>query len=66
MIDNKVCNPDWKPAKLSQLGPQLSHMLFADDLMLFGHASYAQARMIMDTLGTFCCMSGMAVNAQKS
>lgn len=41
MIDKAVIDKHWKPIKLYRGGPQLSHICFADDLILFAEASVA-------------------------
>lgn len=43
----------------------LSHLLFADDVLLFAEASLSQARVVKDTMMDFCRCSGMSVNLQK-
>lgn len=38
-IHREVDELNWKPVKLSRKRPTLSHLLFADDLLLVGEAS---------------------------
>ena len=45
-IDFSVAKKEWKPIKLSRGGPALSHICFADDLILFAEASVSQIRVI--------------------
>ena len=56
----------WKPIRLSRGGPQLSHICFADDLILFAEASVTQIRVIRKVLEKFCKASGQKVSLQKS
>ena len=66
MIDRAVMDKKWKPIKLSRGGPQLTHICFADDLILFAEASVSQVRVIRDVLETFCRASGQKVSLPKS
>jgi len=43
-IQQKVLSGIWKPIQVSKGGPQLSHILFADDVMLFCKASTEQVK----------------------
>ncbi|CAN0916841.1 LINE-1 retrotransposable element ORF2 protein [Linum grandiflorum] len=43
MIMSAVSSTDWKPIKLAPNGVSLSHIFFADDLVLFSEASTRQA-----------------------
>lgn len=66
-IDMKVGKKEWKPiATTSSRGPKISHLLFADDLILFAKATVSQARVVRKTVREFCSCSGMMVNSQKS
>ena len=56
----------WKPIRLSRGGPQLSHICFADDLILFTEVSVTQIRVIRKVLEKFCKASGQKVSLQKS
>lgn len=66
LIDVSVSVKAWKPICLSRGGPQLSHICFADDLILFAKASVAQIRIIRQVLEQFCVASGQKVSPEKS
>ncbi|GLT26949.1 hypothetical protein SLA2020_019840 [Shorea laevis] len=66
MIQIRVAAKVWKPFMLSQGGVSLSHLFYANDLMLFAHASGAQLDVIMDCLDQFAKTSGLVLNLQKS
>jgi len=65
-IQQKVLSGIWKPIHVSKGGPPLSHILFADDVMLFCEASIEQVKVVMDTLEEFCSASGLRINTLKS
>nr|XP_025639110.1 uncharacterized protein LOC112734118 [Arachis hypogaea] len=56
----------WKPMTVSRGGPIISHLLFANDLILFYKAKKSQVLHVLDTMATFCRASGMKVNFEKS
>lgn len=58
LIDTSVGLKEWKPIRLSSNGPQLSHICFADDLILFAEASVGQITVIRRVLERFCTASG--------
>lgn len=51
---------------MSARGPEISHLLFADDVLIFTKASPSQGRVLRDTLDEFCRCSGIQVNVLKS
>jgi hypothetical protein len=40
--------------------------MFADDLLLFGEASEEQMKCVVESLNTFCSMSGQEVSQEKT
>lgn len=51
---------------MSRNGPVLSHLFFADDMILFGEASERQIRLMLNCLNDFCLASGQKINYHKS
>lgn len=51
---------------LSRQGIPISHIFFADDLLLLAEASLDQAEVIMEVLDTFCGSSGEKVSKNKT
>lgn len=47
-------------------GPLVSHLMFADDLLLFGEASTNQMKCVTDILSLFCRLSGQQVSQEKT
>lgn len=65
-IQQAIDRNAWRPVRLARQGPVLSHIFFADDLLLFGEASFSQARLMEHLLADFCGLSGQRVNRSKS
>ncbi|CAN1170479.1 Putative ribonuclease H protein At1g65750 [Linum perenne] len=57
---------DWIPISLVSGGPLISHLFYADDLILFARASVDQAEVISKCLEVFCNASGQSVSRDKS
>ncbi|KAF5469211.1 hypothetical protein F2P56_013300, partial [Juglans regia] len=55
-----------KGISISRNGPSLSHLLFTDDLILFGSANSNTASVFERTLTTYCQWSGQKINNSKS
>ncbi|XP_042023782.1 uncharacterized protein LOC121771052 [Salvia splendens] len=56
----------WKPFKFCKNGPILTHLFFADDLLLFGEAELMTAESILHVLEDFCDSSGFCDAMEKS
>lgn len=65
-INQKVHSNLWEGIKVSTDGPCLSHLFFADDIMLFGTTTVEQCNVMKDTLDMFCTQSGQLVSGHKS
>ncbi|GMI65822.1 hypothetical protein like AT3G24255 [Hibiscus trionum] len=65
-INRRVDRGDWKSIRLSRNGPSISHLFFADDLVLFAEASMEQMLTIKATLDLFCECSGHKVSVSKT
>lgn len=66
-ILDDVDNGAWSPLTFGRgNGPKLSHLFFADDLILIAEASRGQVDLIKNTLNEFCMASGQKVNLSKS
>ncbi|WJX67818.1 hypothetical protein P8452_52254 [Trifolium repens] len=66
LILQAVDNGTWKGIRAGREGPMVSHLMFTDDLLLFGEASERQMRCVTDTLQLFCNMSGQEVSYEKT
>ena len=51
---------------LCSFGPKVSHMFFADDILLFVRANLTDYSTIMDILATYELASGQQINRDKT
>lgn len=65
-IRKAVNDGGWKPVQLSRNGTALTHLFFADDLLLLAEASTIQAKVLSSVLDSFCYSSGAKVNNTKT
>lgn len=54
------------PIRIAHGDPSMSHLLLADDVLLFCKATDSQVRVVIDTLQEFCKASGLKVSFEKS
>lgn len=66
LIDIEVRLKTWSPIMLTRRCPDISHLAFADDLLLFADATVNQARIIKQVLHTFCSSSRQKVSLDKT
>lgn len=57
---------EWISVKPARTSPAISHLLFADYLLLFGKASFSEAHSIEHVLASFCSISWQRINHPKS
>jgi hypothetical protein len=65
-IQNKVYEGSWKPLFFGIWGPKLSHIYFADDLVLVAEANTNHVTLIKDVLDWFCFNYSQKINFTKS
>lgn len=65
LIQQKASEGYWKPIKVSDGGPEISHLFFVDDYLLFTKASCSQVRLVKEVLDAFHKAFGLKVNVQK-
>jgi hypothetical protein len=66
LISKKVSDKVWQPIHVSKNGLGISHLLFADDVLLFIKANKTQICSLIDVLTSFCNALGLIVNFDKS
>lgn len=66
LIEEEVEASRWVPIRAGRSGPQVSHLMFADDLLLFGKATDATMTSVLNALNKFCGMSGQMVSQEKT
>ncbi|OMP07401.1 reverse transcriptase [Corchorus olitorius] len=66
IIQGKVLEHKWKTVKASRGGHGVSHIFFADDLVLFSQANTEQVAVVKDSLDIFSRWSGQTVSLVKS
>ncbi|PNY05589.1 ribonuclease H [Trifolium pratense] len=65
-INNAVLQKTWDPVHISKFGPKLSHLLFADDVLLFTKAKNSQIKFMTELFERFSHASGLKINLSKS
>lgn len=65
MIVEEVEECKWDCMKADRKGPKISHLMFADDLLLFGKAFENQMRIIKGMLDKFCLVSHQRISYEK-
>lgn len=58
LIEQEIWRKNWKASKLGRHDAMISHLMFVDDLLLFGEATKNQMNYVMNTLNLFCSMPG--------
>lgn len=66
LICREVEEGTWRPMMAGRNGPRISHLMFADDLLLFAESSVDQIENLIQVLGVFCSASGQRVSNAKT
>ncbi|RYR24105.1 hypothetical protein Ahy_B02g057597 isoform A [Arachis hypogaea] len=65
-IEQGVDEGFWSPFIFRKNGINLSHLMFADDLLLFAEATNEQIENITETMEAFCKVTNLKINTAKS
>jgi hypothetical protein len=66
MILHEVNQGNSKSIKVDRRGPEVSHLMFADDLLLFREATKIQMWCVTHTLDQVCMLSGQKISNEKT
>jgi len=66
MILHEINQGDWKSIKVGRRGPEVSHLMFADDLLLFREATKIQMWCVTHTSHQVCMLSGQKISNEKT
>lgn len=66
LINKECIEGNWHPIKASRGNLEISHLFFADDIILFTKATEEGSEVIKEVLDQFCSESGQKVNSDKS
>jgi hypothetical protein len=65
LLNKAIRDNELEPVKICRRAPGISHLLFADDTMLFFKANAAQASVIKNVLNTYATATGQLMNPAK-
>jgi len=66
LIETQCLQGNWQAIPLVRNGTRISHLMFADDVVLLGEATRTQAHTIKNCLTEFCNASGQKISLAKS
>ncbi|PKA66462.1 putative mitochondrial protein [Apostasia shenzhenica] len=66
LIQQRIQDKMLKGIRLFAHGPEISHLLFADDIILFAPATNRSACIIGEIMDKYCSISGQKINNAKS
>lgn len=65
LVNKAIVEDGLEPVKICQRAPPISHLLFADDVLLFFQASAQQASVVKGLLNTYATSTGQLINPSK-
>lgn len=52
--------------KVSRTSPRITHLMYVDDLIIYGKVTTQEAKLITEILNQYCQWTGQAINWGKS
>lgn len=66
MVESAVGEGQLKGVRIAPLAPIISHLCFANDTVLFSHATVQEAEVVRSILNKYVAASGQIINMEKS
>jgi hypothetical protein len=66
LIERNFAKGNFSGVKMNVSGLAITHVMFADDLMLFAKANRREVEIINECIDTYCMWSGQKINREKS
>lgn len=66
LLDCELRNKNISGIKAISNGPPITHVMYANDIILFSKANAKDARCLVNVLDKYCIWSGQCVNKGKS
>jgi hypothetical protein len=66
LIDREFLSGNVKGVKMNVAGPAFTHVMYADDIMIFAKANCREVKILDECLDKYCSWSGQLINRSKS
>lgn len=66
MIDKEILAGNITKVRMNVGGPAFTHVMYADDIILFAKANCQEVKILDDCIEKYCLWSGQAINRDKS
>lgn len=66
LINKATTNGDIRGVSICQNGPKLTHLLFADESLIFCRAKESECQTLLDIIAKYECASGQQINRTKT
>ena len=66
LIDREFLLGDVKGVKMNVVGPAFTHVMYADDIMVFAKANCREVKILDECLNKYCTWFGQLINRSKS
>lgn len=66
IIDREFLNGAIKGVKVNVVGLSFTHVIYADDIMVFAKANCREVKVLNECLDTYCAWLGQKINCAKS